>query len=203
MSNGNGWLKRNLGLGGLFRNSASLVGFGADWGGRGVGWASGAYLRSRGNKHADAVERNIKKLAEFTRTTCKVTGNVGGAGIDMSVDAFGKTAGATARVVARTAGAEEGTVQLVGKVTEVVARASPGLVIGIGAGEVVEAALAASDTAGAAEHASALANLGGGSVDSRGGGMAAGEAILDTVTAAASLSSAAVPSTEADEEDDQ
>lgn len=183
------WIANNLSLGGLLRNSASVIGSATNYTVQGVGFAASHFIEDPTTK--SKIRETCCAAGKIIDEGLTKGGEIAGTGVNKIVQFTGEVVGEASGGIAKLAGASEENIILAKKIGTVAGAAGVGILASAGIGSVAVSLSAASGTAGAAATTSGLAALGGGSIAAGGGGMAAGQAIVNGLIAGGAASGAA------------
>jgi hypothetical protein len=179
-------------LGSLLKESSKILGEVSEGALKFTGEVIGKVADEFGAYDLADTSRNMgNKLGEVSNIALKTTGNITGTIVDKTVDFTTEIGGGLGGFVAQSCGASEGKIQNAKNIGKIVGGAAGGLIVGdvIGAGVtgvtaaagVASTGAAISSLHGAAQTSTTLAQIGGGTLASGGGGVAAGQAILNGI----------------------
>lgn len=179
-------------IGGLLKITGTVVGKTTEVVIKGTGEVIGAIAEEFGENKIANTSRTIGKgVGEFTNEAFKTTGKAMGYIADKTIEASTEIGGNIGGGIAEGLGGNKGDVQKGKQIGSVVGGAAVGFLVGdlVGAGLTTATALtgtASTGTAistlhGIAETNATLAQIGGGALSAGGGGVAAGQAVLNGI----------------------
>lgn len=186
-------------LGSILKGAGEIIGGVGEFAIKGTGQLVGSIAESLGEYEAAEFSRSVGDgLGKCINQTAKFTGNVVGSAVDTFVDVSSELGGGVGNFIAEARGADSENYEKVGKI---IGGAAAGFIVGEFAGAAItgitaSTAAASTGTAisslhGAAQTSATLAHIGGGTLSAGGGGMAAGQAVLNGVSTAATIAGSA------------